>query len=254
MPTVAPSQSRIKLPSISELTSSSSISSESESPSLPQAPRFPRPSSIQEPIKPKILPMVESRPLSSDAPPMAPPMMSSYYAYGQRPPAVVPPHMYPLSPYHMRVYYSLPPPPMMQPTGYPGAPLQGHLHMYLLPEVVNKPMKNCHRCGTSETPEWRRGPNGPRTLCNACGLFHAKLVKRKGAALAAEEVLHTKVCKGKNGRRISMKKQALYDSKKKVNQTQVVEISPIPSQGYHQSPISYSQDYSPVYHPRTTSI
>ena len=48
------------------------------------------------------------------------------------------------------------------------------------PEIVNKSINRCHRCGTTETPEWRRGPKGVRTLCNACGLFHAKLVKRKG--------------------------------------------------------------------------
>lgn len=35
----------------------------------------------------------------------------------------------------------------------------------------------CLHCGTSETPEWRRGPAGPRTLCNACGLQFAKKVK-----------------------------------------------------------------------------
>ncbi|RWR91492.1 zinc finger protein [Cinnamomum micranthum f. kanehirae] len=31
----------------------------------------------------------------------------------------------------------------------------------------------CHHCGTSQkaTPMMRRGPDGPRTLCNACGLF-----------------------------------------------------------------------------------
>ncbi|KAH3760934.1 hypothetical protein Pelo_7245 [Pelomyxa schiedti] len=28
----------------------------------------------------------------------------------------------------------------------------------------------CHRCGRVETPEWRKGPDGPATLCNACGL------------------------------------------------------------------------------------
>lgn len=28
----------------------------------------------------------------------------------------------------------------------------------------------CHSCNTTETPEWRRGPDGARTLCNACGL------------------------------------------------------------------------------------
>jgi hypothetical protein len=26
----------------------------------------------------------------------------------------------------------------------------------------------CLGCGATETPEWRRGPMGPRTLCNAC--------------------------------------------------------------------------------------
>jgi hypothetical protein len=27
----------------------------------------------------------------------------------------------------------------------------------------------CTDCGTLESPEWRRGPGGPKTLCNACG-------------------------------------------------------------------------------------
>lgn len=30
--------------------------------------------------------------------------------------------------------------------------------------------QKCHSCSTTETPEWRRGPDGARTLCNACGL------------------------------------------------------------------------------------
>ncbi|KAG1374879.1 hypothetical protein G6F61_008948 [Rhizopus arrhizus] len=38
----------------------------------------------------------------------------------------------------------------------------------------------CHSCRTTETPEWRRGPDGARTLCNACGLHYSKLL-RKGA-------------------------------------------------------------------------
>ncbi|CAG8482970.1 34946_t:CDS:2 [Racocetra persica] len=32
------------------------------------------------------------------------------------------------------------------------------------------PPGRCHSCNISETPEWRRGPDGARTLCNACGL------------------------------------------------------------------------------------
>ncbi|KAH7063650.1 hypothetical protein B0J12DRAFT_540295, partial [Macrophomina phaseolina] len=27
----------------------------------------------------------------------------------------------------------------------------------------------CSRCGRTDSPEWRRGPDGPKTLCNACG-------------------------------------------------------------------------------------
>lgn len=32
----------------------------------------------------------------------------------------------------------------------------------------------CVECGTQETPEWRRGPQGKKSLCNACGLRYAK--------------------------------------------------------------------------------
>jgi hypothetical protein len=27
----------------------------------------------------------------------------------------------------------------------------------------------CTDCGTLDSPEWRKGPSGPKTLCNACG-------------------------------------------------------------------------------------
>ncbi|KAI9487354.1 MAG: hypothetical protein EXX96DRAFT_552813 [Benjaminiella poitrasii] len=36
----------------------------------------------------------------------------------------------------------------------------------------------CHSCQSTETPEWRKGPLGPRTLCNACGLIWTKLCKQ----------------------------------------------------------------------------
>ncbi|CEG76527.1 Putative White collar 2 protein [Rhizopus microsporus] len=32
----------------------------------------------------------------------------------------------------------------------------------------------CTDCGTTESPEWRKGPLGPKTLCNACGLRWSK--------------------------------------------------------------------------------
>lgn len=33
---------------------------------------------------------------------------------------------------------------------------------------ADKKVTKCLGCGATETPEWRRGPLGPRTLCNAC--------------------------------------------------------------------------------------
>lgn len=51
------------------------------------------------------------------------------------------------------------------------------------PGKVSKSGKNrnvfgyCLQCGKVDTPEWRNGPQGKATLCNACGLFYKKLKK-----------------------------------------------------------------------------
>jgi PAS domain S-box-containing protein len=37
----------------------------------------------------------------------------------------------------------------------------------------------CSDCGTLDSPEWRKGPKGPKTLCNACGLRWAKKEKKR---------------------------------------------------------------------------
>ncbi|CAG8585092.1 16616_t:CDS:2 [Acaulospora colombiana] len=50
------------------------------------------------------------------------------------------------------------------------------------------PPGRCHSCNIQETPEWRRGPDGARTLCNACDF--AKLT-RKRAQLALREQQET---------------------------------------------------------------
>lgn len=44
----------------------------------------------------------------------------------------------------------------------------------------------CHACGARETPEWRRGPDGCKSLCNACGLHYAKIVKREQEAFISQ--------------------------------------------------------------------
>ncbi|KAE9587345.1 hypothetical protein Lal_00004545 [Lupinus albus] len=36
--------------------------------------------------------------------------------------------------------------------------------------VVKWVKKRCSHCEAEETPQWRNGPLGPKTLCNACGV------------------------------------------------------------------------------------
>ena len=61
------------------------------------------------------------------------------------------------------------------------------------PAHVDKSMLVCHFCGRKETPEWRKGPSGPATLCNACGLQWAKkqkaLRRSEGASAVAAHKL-----------------------------------------------------------------
>ncbi|KAB5573176.1 hypothetical protein DKX38_000370 [Salix brachista] len=35
---------------------------------------------------------------------------------------------------------------------------------------VPKMGRKCQHCGVEKTPQWRAGPDGPKTLCNACGV------------------------------------------------------------------------------------
>ncbi|KAF8589361.1 GATA-domain-containing protein [Ramaria rubella] len=48
------------------------------------------------------------------------------------------------------------------------------------------PPGKCHSCNIRETPEWRRGPDGARTLCNACGLHYAKLIRKRDKTMGAQ--------------------------------------------------------------------
>ncbi|KAI8386874.1 GATA zinc finger-domain-containing protein [Blakeslea trispora] len=51
--------------------------------------------------------------------------------------------------------------------------------------------QKCHSCNTTETPEWRRGPDGARTLCNACGLHYSKLLKKGSIGVQTQNYLIT---------------------------------------------------------------
>lgn len=52
------------------------------------------------------------------------------------------------------------------------------IQIFLTIEQRAAPPGRCHSCNRAETPEWRRGPDGARTLCNACGLHYAKLTRK----------------------------------------------------------------------------
>ncbi|EEA20162.1 white collar 2 type of transcription factor [Talaromyces marneffei ATCC 18224] len=41
----------------------------------------------------------------------------------------------------------------------------------------------CTDCGTLASPEWRKGPSGPKTLCNACGLRWAKKERKRQGSI-----------------------------------------------------------------------
>ncbi|CAE6430489.1 unnamed protein product [Rhizoctonia solani] len=43
----------------------------------------------------------------------------------------------------------------------------------------------CRRCHRTDSPAWRKGPDGPKTLCNACGLSYAKDAARREAVTSA---------------------------------------------------------------------
>jgi len=44
----------------------------------------------------------------------------------------------------------------------------------------------CITCGRTDSPEWRKGPLGPKTLCNACGLRWAKQMRKVDDSLLVE--------------------------------------------------------------------
>ncbi|KAM3159740.1 GATA-type domain-containing protein [Lachancea thermotolerans] len=68
-------------------------------------------------------------------------------------------------------------------------------------EPKGRVMRNglqCAHCSSTKTPEWRKGPCGRRSLCNACGLFYKKLVRKFGDGQASMIMKHRKSISSKN--------------------------------------------------------
>lgn len=52
------------------------------------------------------------------------------------------------------------------------------------------PSRRCYSCNCTETTEWRRGPDGAHTLCNACGLHYSKMTRREKNKQPAQSGRH----------------------------------------------------------------
>lgn len=50
----------------------------------------------------------------------------------------------------------------------PSAPAEGNQNQSS--SSAQQPVRKCMHCEITKTPQWRAGPMGPKTLCNACGV------------------------------------------------------------------------------------
>eukprot|EP01095_Lingulamoeba_sp_RSL-Kostka_P012880 TRINITY_DN5203_c0_g1_i1.p1 TRINITY_DN5203_c0_g1~~TRINITY_DN5203_c0_g1_i1.p1 ORF type:complete len:135 (+),score=14.31 TRINITY_DN5203_c0_g1_i1:68-472(+) len=59
-------------------------------------------------------------------------------------------------------------------------PIQKNNKKYIRKKKKKKNLnKYCLNCNTNVTPQWRKGPDGMRSLCNACGLRFLKVIKKE---------------------------------------------------------------------------
>lgn len=67
--------------------------------------------------------------------------------------------------------------------------------------VLHRVRKNdrnriCTSCGSTNSPEWRKGPSGIKTLCNACGLRYARAQARKAKKAQKEAMAAAAIAAG----------------------------------------------------------
>ncbi|CAO3584285.1 unnamed protein product [Absidia cylindrospora] len=92
----------------------------------------------------------------------------------------------------------------------------------------SNPAKNrrCFYCGVTETPMWRRGPDGGGTLCNACGVKwkNGKILATDGTNVVVDTSLTTEQkysigTKSKNNEHTSSKRKSLTNNTMKEKRT-----------------------------------
>ncbi len=96
--------------------------------------------------------------------------------------------------------------PMQEATGVQGIAVERGYRRR--PRKTLKP-RCCGACMTREAPEWRRGPQGPASLCNACGLRYMKLLKEaRKARLPAPTIQEVRLGGDREGMQQLKKKVA----------------------------------------------
>ncbi|KAI9118063.1 hypothetical protein K1719_010395 [Acacia pycnantha] len=71
----------------------------------------------------------------------------------------------------------------------------------------NNTSRVCSDCSTTSTPLWRGGPNGPKSLCNACGIRQRKARKAMEAE-ARGWCAETRIVHNNNKRQVIMKNKS----------------------------------------------
>ncbi|PNG99641.1 GATA transcription factor 1, partial [Tetrabaena socialis] len=70
--------------------------------------------------------------------------------------------------------------------------------------------RTCVECGATQTPQWREGPAGPKTLCNACGVRYVR-AQQRASKRAVALGLSRSAC-GSGGRQSRAPKGAKADA------------------------------------------
>ncbi|KAM0752942.1 hypothetical protein T439DRAFT_354408 [Meredithblackwellia eburnea MCA 4105] len=102
--------------------------------------------------------------------------------------------------------------------------------------------KACESCGTMNSPEWRKGPGGVKSLCNACGLRYARSLARKNKIENGESPTPKKG-KAALAAAQSNAAQALAASQGSPSQTRPASPSPTPTSSSLSSSLQQHGDH-----------
>ncbi|CAN6339784.1 unnamed protein product [Urochloa humidicola] len=97
--------------------------------------------------------------------------------------------------------------------------------------------RRCVHCGSSKTPQWREGPAGPRSLCNACGVRH-----RQGRLLPEYRPLASPSFEPTSHSSLHSEVLELRRQRGNNNSQHQQQQSPAPAQQQQQQPVDDSQD------------